>query len=271
MNRISQIFMLVLSFVLASTLTLNALNAQEGNSTNGTEENNAAGMAESKGGSQSVNNKPVTMSDQRFKIGSEWNLESDDGEIQTYTRYLEGMSLRAFKVVTSVDAPLPQTLMFLNDSTQFHRWINMMKEAHILQQTDPDGVSYNHMITKVPWPIRNRDVVVRATVEYNKELGEVLIHSKAAPDFIPHDEDLVRIRESSASWKITKLSNGKLRLELTSHAEPGGSIPKWLSNMVVLQLPKYMFSRLPEILESEEVKNLEFDSIQIFGKEVDLS
>jgi len=32
-----------------------------------------------------------------------------------------------------------------------------------------------------------------------------------------------------------------------------------------------MFSRLPKILESDEVKNLEFDSMQIFGKEVDLN
>jgi len=63
------------------------------------------------------------------------------------------------------------------------------------------------------------------------------ITSIAAPDFMPVDEDLVRIRESSAAWKINKLSNGKLRMELTSHAEPGGNIPKWLANMVVLQLP----------------------------------
>lgn len=215
--------------------------------------------------------KPLTMDHERFKIGSEWTLETDEKGIQTYTRYLEGKSLRAFKVVTEVDAPLPQVLMFLNDSSQFHRWIFMLKEARILQQTDPQGVSYNHMITKVPWPIRNRDVVVKATIEYDKDLGEVFIESVSAPDFIPEEEDLVRIRESVASWRITKLDTGKLRLELTSHAEPGGVIPKWLSNIVVLQLPKHMFSKLPEILESDEVKNMEFDSIQIFGKEVDLS
>lgn len=213
----------------------------------------------------------VKASDEQFKISSDWTLESDADGIQTYTKYLEGMSLRAFKVVTTVDAPLPQTLMFLNDSSQFNRWINMLKSASILQQTDPNGVSYNHMITQVPWPIKNRDVVVKATIDYDQAKGQVNIKSVAAPDFIPENPDLVRIRESVAAWKINKLSDGTLRLELTSHAEPGGNIPKWLANMVVLQLPKYMFSRLPQILESDEVKNLKFDSMQIFGKEVDLN
>lgn len=212
----------------------------------------------------------VTAKDAKFKIDPVWTLESDDGKIQTYTRFLEGMSLKAFKVVTTVDAELPQVLMFINDSEQFHRWIFMLKEARILSPTDVNGVSYNHMITKVPWPIRNRDVVVKATITYDKDAAEVIIHSNAAPDYIPENPELVRIRESSASWRINKLSNGTLRLELTSHAEPGGVIPKWLSNMVILQLPKHMFSRLPEILESEEVANLKFDSIAIFGKEVEL-
>ncbi len=210
------------------------------------------------------------LNDAQFKIDSEWKLESDEKGIQTYTKYLEGKSLRAFKVVTTVDAPLPQTLMFLNDTTQFHKWINMLKTAEIIQQTDAQGVSYNHMTTHVPWPIRNRDVVVRATIDYDKAKQQVNIHSVAAPDFIPENPELVRIHESVASWKINKLNDGTLRLELTSHAEPGGNIPKWLANMVVLQLPRYMFSRLPQLLESEETRNIQFDSIQIFGKQVDL-
>jgi hypothetical protein len=209
--------------------------------------------------------------DPQFKISADWKLESDENGIQTYTKYLEGMSLRAFKVVTTVDAPLPQTLMFLNDSTQFDRWINMIASAKILKQTDPNGISYNHMVTQVPWPIKNRDVVVKASIDYDSAKGQVNIKSVAAPDFIPVDPDLVRIRESVAAWKINKLNDGTLRLELTSHAEPGGNIPKWLANMVVLQLPKYMFSRLPVLLESNEVKNMKYDSIQIFGKEVDLN
>lgn len=214
---------------------------------------------------------PVTMKDARFKIGNDWDLETDDGKIQTYTKYMEGKSLRAFKVVTDVDAPLPQVLMFLNDSTQFHRWIFMLKAAEIIQQTDPEGVSYNHMVTQVPWPIKNRDVVVKATISYDKNLGEVIVTSECAPDFIPEQENIVRIRESLAEWRITKLSNGKLRLELTSFAEPGGAVPKWVSNMMLLQLPRHMFERLPEILESDEVKNMKFDSMQIFGREVDLN
>jgi hypothetical protein len=254
MKKFSQITMLVLSVFAFGTLI-------------------AADNMEASMNAESTKAKPklVTLNDPQFKISSEWTLESNEKGIQTYTKYLEGKSLRAFKVVTSVDSPLPQTLMFLNDSSQFDRWINMIKSARILQQTDPDGISYNHMITQIPWPIRNRDVVVKASIVYNKDKGEVLIKSVSAPDFIPVDEDLVRIRESVAAWRINKLSNGELRLELTSHAEPGGNIPKWLANLVVLQLPKYMFSRLPKILESEEVKNLEFDSMQIFGKEVDLN
>lgn len=215
--------------------------------------------------------KLVKATDAQFKISSDWTLESDNDGIQTYTKYLEGKSLRAFKVVTTVDSPLPQTLMFLNDSSQFNRWINMLKSARILQETDANGISYNHMTTQVPWPIRNRDVVVKATIDYDKENAQVNIKSEGAPDYIPVDPDLVRIRETSAAWKINKLSDGTLRLELTSHAEPGGNIPKWLANMVVLQLPKYMFSRLPQILESDEVKNIKFDSMKIFGKEVDLN
>jgi len=117
--------------------------------------------------------KVVKASDAQFKISSDWTLESDEDGIQTYTKYLDGMSLRAFKVVTTVDAQLPQTLMFLNDSNQFDRWINMIKSAKILKQTDPNGVSYNHMITQVPWPIRNRDVVVKATITYEPANGQV--------------------------------------------------------------------------------------------------
>lgn len=199
-----------------------------------------------------------------------WEAYSDDGKIKIYTKYLEGKSLKAFKVVTKVKAELPQVLMYLNDTSQLSEWVFMLESAKIIQDTDPQGVSYNHMITKVPWPIRDRDVVVKTFIEYDKSLGEVRMSTEAAPDFIEEDDKLVRIRESASSWKINKLADGELRLELISHAEPGGAIPKWLANMVVTKLPQHMFERLPELLESEETSKLEFDAMKIFGREIEL-
>ena len=200
-----------------------------------------------------------------------WELASGKGaDPQVYTKVLDGQSIKAVKAVTVLDVPLEALLTVLADAELVPEWIPVIGNAELLQDTDPDGMSIVYMVTKFPWPVRNRDAVVSTITEYEHSSRTITMESSGLAGYVDEKDGLIRTPTTNTRWEIHPLEDGKLHVEIITHSDPRGYFPKWIMNMIVTRTPKTMFSRLTETIDAEEERNRPFNETHIFGKDVGL-
>jgi len=160
-------------------------------------------------------------------------------------------------------------LTVLTDLTLVPDWIPVIGEAQLLQPTDPNGVSINYMLTKFPWPIRNRDAVVETVILYNADADTVTMESLGVEGFVEEKDGVLRTPTTYTRWEIFPLGDGELHVEIITHSDPMGRIPKWLVNIIFTRTPGTMFTKLQETVDKEKERDRPFDEIHVFGKPVE--
>ena len=200
-----------------------------------------------------------------------WNLASGkNDDLLVYTKAIDGQPIKAVKAVAILDVPLETLLTVLADAELVPEWIPVIGSAELLQDTNPDGVSIVYMVTKFPWPIRNRDAVVSTLTEYEPSSHTVTMESTGLSGYVDEKDGIIRTPTTYTRWEIHPLEDGKLHVEIITHSDPRGHFPKWMMNIIVKRTPKSMFSRLTTTIGAEKERNRPFNATHIFGKEVNL-
>ena len=206
-----------------------------------------------------------------YVADEDWKLSSrENDDPVVFTKIVDGQPIKAVKAVTILDAPLKTLLTVLADAELVPDWIPVIGNAELLQDTNPDGASITYMVTKFPWPIRNRDAVVRTVTEYEPNSNTVTMESSGLSGYVEEKDGIIRTPTTYTRWKIHPLEDGKLHVEIITHSDPRGRFPKWLANLIVTRTPKSMFSRLAKTIDAEVERNRPFDEIHVFGKDVGL-
>ena len=145
-----------------------------------------------------------------------------------------------------MDAEIDAILALLRDSDRFKTWFPDTPESKLL---DRDGdISYQYSVMETPWPMEDRDNVLRSVTKRDEATGIVHITLTAAPDYHPVQKGRVRIRKASGAWKLDPTTSGKTRVTFTMHLEPGGGIPQWMINARIVATPFKALTNLREAL-----------------------
>jgi hypothetical protein len=197
-----------------------------------------------------------------------WELASGKNDDPlVYTKVIDGQSIKAIKAVTTLDVPLKTLLTVLADAELVPEWIPVIGNAELLQDTDPSGTSITYMVTKFPWPIRNRDAVVSTVTEYDQNTNTITMVSSGLTGYVEIQDGIIRTPTTYTRWKIQPQDDGQLHVEIITHSDPLGRIPRWLMNIVITRTPKTMFTRLTKTVNAEEERNRPFNEVHVFGKE----
>ncbi len=211
-----------------------------------------------------------SLSGSAYVVDDGWTLSSGDNEeLQVYTKVVEGQPIKAVKAVKILDAPLTTLLTVLADAQLVPEWIPVIRRAVLIRDTNKDGASIMYMVTKFPWPIRNRDAVVETVTWYEKKSETVYMESTGVPGYVEENKGIIRTPTTYTRWKIHPREDGRLHVEIITHSDPRGRFPAWLANLIVTRTPGTMFSRLEKTMDEELERDRPFDEIHVFGKEVE--
>jgi hypothetical protein len=89
----------------------------------------------------------------------------------------------------------------------------------------------------------------------------VTIDAPCVVDMVPVKPKVIRIANSTGKWVLSPLGNSSVKVVYTLHADPGGSIPAWLTNMFVTQGPSQSFKKLKVHLQKPVYKNIKLNYI----------
>lgn len=192
-----------------------------------------------------------------------WELEKEEQDIhlKIYTREIEGSSLKEFKGEMLVETQLTTLAALLLDSQAAPEWIHQCETFEIIEQLDPKKAII-YFINGAPWPVSDRDAVVSSVMSQDPTSHTVRIDIKALVDRVPEDEDYVRIPRMSGHWAFTPKEDGKVLVRYQVHAEPGGSLPAWLANSVVVDTPYHTMTNMVSMLKREKYQKADVSFIK---------
>jgi hypothetical protein len=191
----------------------------------------------------------------------EWQPNGESRGVQLFAKSNPDESLKTFRGVVRVKASMKQVLAAVLVRETFPEWVYNMLEDKTLP-TDNADQSFCYIWIKGVWPTSDRDTVARVTVEQNPKTLAVSVIAKSDEQHrVPLKKDRVRMTNMSSGFTVIPISATETEVQLEGLADPAGSIPSFLTNMVADDLPAKTLSALKARLESGKVDVSVLDTV----------
>jgi len=192
-----------------------------------------------------------------MSAGQEWNLRKDKDDIQVYSRDIKDSAYDEFKGVATIHASLASTLGILDDVAACPKWINYCAKSIVL---DDNGYDERHVyqINDLPFPATNRDVVTKVKITHDVATGIITINMTSTPDYYPRSKQ-TRITRSNGFFQLIPVSAGITKVIWQHHVEPGGVLPAFLANSMIVDLPFKSLRAMRVLVKEEKYQRLKIN------------
>ena len=178
-----------------------------------------------------------------------WDFIKEKDSIKLYTRIEAGKSLKSYRGFTDINAPAEKIFTVMEDVNNTDWWDKNLTKIKVLLYEKNKRARY-YLVYDLPLPVTDRDLCVDVTITIDKVTGERKIAAVALNGVIPEYNDLVRIKDYRQTWTIKAVSKERTHVMLEGFVDPGGTVPDWLSNMLIIETPLKAINGLREAVGS---------------------
>ncbi|KMQ75229.1 START domain-containing protein [Marinobacter subterrani] len=193
-----------------------------------------------------------------------WTLRKEDGQIRVYTIDQPGSSFKAFKAVGVIDAPIENLMAVMINPGSCVEWVYNCTESRVLGEGGFHD-RYAYSVNDMPWPVTDRDYVLRIRTRGDQSSGEVVMDLNATPNKLAANEDRVRVDRSDTLYRFTP-EGDSTRMVWVQHTDPNGSLPGWLVNSLLVDIPVRSMQALERVANFEKYQGYEL----IYGQQGEL-
>ena len=181
---------------------------------------------------------------------SEWVCVKDDNGIALHERWVkvnDSLTVRERKGVMIVDGSMDEVVLFLNNPKSVKLWMKGIKEIKLIVHNDEELL---YLVINLPWPFSDRDLVAKySLIKMGPDNCEIRMCSNNYRG-IESDKN-IRIRDYNASWKLTKLEGGKVKIEFQVFSAEPPLFPQWIQEPVLKKVFYKNLVRLKDQLTSD--------------------
>jgi hypothetical protein len=189
-----------------------------------------------------------------------WQLTKEDQGIRIYLAPMPGSDYKEYKVEFSVAATLTELVAINIDVPGTSGWMDGVEKSTKVEGTDQRYIT--HTLTKVPWPAKDRDAVAETWVEQDPESLVTYVRFHSVDGKVPLNKKYERVKSVKGFWQFTPKGNGMVDVVYQNHSEPGGSIPGWLANMFVVDVPLASVKNLLKAMKAGRYKSSVFEFVR---------
>jgi START domain len=176
---------------------------------------------------------------------TDWKLKKDKNGIKVFSRKSDKYKFDELKVECILDGSISQLAAVLLDVNNQHQWVYKTARSQLLEAVREGEILYYSEI-QCPWPLQNRDLVVRMQMVQNISNKVVTIEAKNVDSYMPDKKHLVRIKYSNATWTVTPVGPAQFKVDYKIQVDPGDGVPAWLLNLFAINGPYESFMNLKE-------------------------
>lgn len=170
----------------------------------------------------------------QFSWASDWKVSKDKNGVIVETRKPDGEKFKSFRATTTVDANMDEIIAFMEDVPNMVNWSHNITAAKTIKKHSPDH-SNIYLVQKLPM-VKSRDLSLEIYMKRLKE-GQYMIDIKEDLGAVPANDKYIRMPKFRGNYVFTQKQPGKIEIVYTASALPGGSIPAWIANAVVVDVP----------------------------------
>jgi len=190
----------------------------------------------------------------------EWKTALEKDAIRVYTREMADSKFKEYKGETLVKTTLSCLVSLLDDAPYQKNWMYDITEAKRLKTINKTE-GYNYFVQTAPWPVTDRDVIIKYTLTQDKKTKAVTIELKGVKDYIAEKQDKVRIPSLKGKWEFIPLGNGIIKVVYQVHSETGGYVPASIANAVCVDIPYNTLKNLKKEIENPKYRNAVIDEL----------
>ncbi|MGO1501287.1 MAG: START domain-containing protein [Marinobacter sp.] len=188
-----------------------------------------------------------------------WSLREEAGEIRIYTMDQDGSSFQVFKAEALLDAPIEAVMAVMVDPASCMEWVLNCTESYGVGKGNFND-RYAYSVNDMPWPVTDRDYVLHIRTQGGETSGEISMEMSATPDKRAEASNRVRVDRSNTLYRFIP-EDGKTRMIWLQHTDPNGSLPGWLVNRLLVDIPVSSIEELGRVVGMERYQgfNLIYD------------
>jgi len=184
----------------------------------------------------------------------DWQTKRAKHGIKVQVSKVTGSNVKAVRAEIVVEGAVPELVALLKDFAYCSKWVDLCKESRVVKQLS----TYEEIVyvyNDAPFPIKDRDVVVRSVWSEDQDTGRVSMHSRAldfneSTNLVPVNKKALRLSAAVSEWHFTPIATGGVLVESVAHVDPGGATPAWLINMMLVNSPFSTMQNLRSTIES---------------------
>lgn len=203
-------------------------------------------------------------------LNPNWKLVSDRKGIKVYMRHNDESRLKTFRGVTHIKLKDEYALVaLLNDYKSYPQWLHFVDGATEFARKGPLH-RYLRFTTTLPWPLKDREAVLRADVVQKLDpndpsKGSVMVYLRNRPNLIPPNPDYVRFPQMNGIFGARRLGNNEVEVIYQLVLDPGGYIPAWIANILLRDAPYFTLLRMRRIIQRPEYHDKYYNYIDLHG------
>ncbi len=204
----------------------------------------------------------------------DWTLVKEKDGITVHTRPVEGSDFLEFKGETVVEGRVDTLVAILYDTPSAPQWLHQCDFAMTIGQlafTD----NYTFQTYDLPFPVRDRQVILHALLSYSGKTARLDLQEENA--FCHHKTDSrclkvkaakkVWISKSRGFYMLEPVDEERCRVTWQQHIEPGGTIPEWLVNALIVDMPYNSLLRLHEQVKNGQYRQIDRAALEQMWQE----
>lgn len=176
-------------------------------------------------------------------LPSNAKLSLNKNNIKVWTYKDTNNPVLSYKAETVFDVPIEKAVTLILDVNNTPKWVPNVAKAEILSRDDKKGEFTIYMVLDFPFPLKDRDMVVKGKMSKEAN-GTISIKNTAIQQGKPLNPNYIRLKDYFGDWTFQKLGTNQVKVSTTGHANPEGSIPASVTNLLVEQQPYQMLQRM---------------------------
>lgn len=186
----------------------------------------------------------------------------DRNHVRVWTCAIPTEPLRGFRAVTTVRSSLSGLVALLLDTGAAPEWVFRTNRIELLRRDDRAQTFTVRAETNF-WPLQDRDVIINGRIHQDPASLTIHIDSQSVPPGqFPEQEEFVRMPNMRGNWEFRPIGNGMVEVTMTGIADPGGSIPDFLVNLVIQETPYQTLQGLRRIVGQPRYQQARVEGIR---------
>lgn len=165
-----------------------------------------------------------------------WRVVKQQRGVVVSVREEPGKPVPSLRAQATIQGSVVDVLAVVLDDARASEWAKGSTRSQTLRRLSP----YTQLVytrSDQPWPVQDRDVVMRRSVQVVRPAETYRLHMVCAPEATPVRKDAVRVHDCESTVVLRRVDDKTTAIDYRISLDPGGSVPKWLVRWTSERLP----------------------------------